>query len=512
MNRQAEERSSEYEPPGDEQRTSFRGRGARGRGRGQPRRNATQVFSKSGGRNRPGKGGPEPKSDRVDGTIKPTPPTIPKPQHLSKTASPLSNDPLWMEAFAIDGFRGFAEEGRENTFTVTADSFIALVRRTYENVCTADKEFSRHVSYSMYQYYNTIHFWGRVAMIRSHSGRTTEDERNLISYLSSREYPIHEPISAFLRALGDFEDPSGSEHYFRLMSLPNAQEIDDIAGFFGRVGPDTHYLYESLPSPGVVALRVIKDLEYTRGEGPKDWNLPDEIQPLEMAPPVEEEEWEEEQGQAQDEAIPEEERRAAERAERPRNLPTANLLGWGPAVKLTTEQRQTLENCGVEDGFATNLTRFTINEGLHDVVADRVRRSTDRYKGGASLHDHRTGSLVQCAYSEKEPGPQPFSRNQLYCEGAFRGSCAYQLGTRLSVAAVVMGLRMPKEACGDTHNWACYDFNRYRDVPEDWIVTRNRVFEFGNVAVINHGTKHTAYTSKNRLRTPLQLVGSGWDW
>lgn len=321
-----------------------------------------------------------------------------------------------------------------------------------------------------------IHFWGRVAVIRSHSGRITEDERNLISYLSSREYPIHEPVNAYLRALGDFEDPSGTEHYFRLMRLPGIEEIEDIAGFFGRVTANTHHLYESLPAPGVSALRVLKDLEYTRNEGPQDWNLPDELQPLEIVAPEEAPEEEEEGEEHQDEALPEEEREEIAHAERPRNLPTANLLGWGPAVKLTTEQRQTLENCGIEDGFATNLSRFAINEGLHEVIADRVRRSTDRYKGGASLHDHRIGSIVQCAFVEKEPGPQPFSRNQLYCEGSFRGSCAYQLDTRLSVAAIVTGLRMPKEPCGETHNWACYDFNRYRDVPEQWILTRNRVF------------------------------------
>jgi hypothetical protein len=48
----------------------------------------------------------------------------------SKTELPLNNDPMWLEAFVIDGFHGFVEDGGENTFTVTADSFIALVRRT----------------------------------------------------------------------------------------------------------------------------------------------------------------------------------------------------------------------------------------------------------------------------------------------------------------------------------------------------------------------------------------------
>jgi hypothetical protein len=244
----------------------------------------------------------------------------------SKTASPLNNDPMWLEAFVIDGFRGFVEEGGENTFTVTADSFIALVRRTYDNVCTADKEFSRNVCYSMYQHNNNIHFGARVAAIRSLTGRATEDDKNLISYLASKEYPVHEPINAYLRGLGDFDDPSGTEHKFRLLRLPAVEEFDDIAGFFGRVDHNTHYLYESLPAPGVSALRVLKDLEYTRGAIQANWDLPEALRPppvpgLPVEAIVEE-----------DEALPFEEREVM--VERPRNLPTANLLGWGPAVRF----------------------------------------------------------------------------------------------------------------------------------------------------------------------------------
>jgi hypothetical protein len=131
------------------------------------------------------------------------------------------------------------------------------------------------------------------------------------------------------------------------------------------------------------------------------------------------------------------------------------------------------------------------------MTADRIWVSTDRYKAGASLHEHKYGSLVQCAYVEKEPGPQPFSRNIQYCEGALRASSAHQLDVRLAVEAIISALRMRKEACDQTHNWACYDFNRYRNVPQAWIDNRNTVFDYGHVAALNAGTKHTAYTSKD---------------
>jgi hypothetical protein len=348
----------------------------------------------------------------------------------------------------------------------------------------------------MYQHYSNIHFWARVAAIRSHIGRATEDEKNLISYLASKEYPVHEPINAYLRALGDFDDPSGTEHKFRLLRLPAVEEFDDIAGFFGRVDHNTHYLYESLPALGVSALRVLKDLEYTRGAIQANWDLPEALRPppvpgLPVEAIVEE-----------DEALPFKEREVM--VERPRNLPTANLLCWGPAVRLTSEQRQTLENCGIEDGFTTQLSRFALNGGLFEMTADRIWVSTDRYKAGASLHEHKYGSLVQCAYVEKEPGPQPFSRNIQYCDGTLRASSAHQLDVRLAVGAIVSALRMRKEACNQTHNWA---YNRYRNVPRAWIDNRNTVFDYGHVAALNAGTKHTAYTNKDRLRTPLLSAG-----
>jgi hypothetical protein len=66
----------------------------------------------------------------------------------------------------------------------------------------------------MYQYYCTIHFWGRIAAIRNHNGMATEDERNIIRYLASTEYPLHEPVNTYLRGIGDFSDPSGTEHKY----------------------------------------------------------------------------------------------------------------------------------------------------------------------------------------------------------------------------------------------------------------------------------------------------------
>jgi hypothetical protein len=148
-----------------------------------------------------------------------------------------------------------------------------------------------------------------------------------------------------------------------------------------------------------------------------------------------------------------------------------------------------------------------LNDGLFEIIAVRVKQSADRYKLGASLHERADGSLAQCAFVEKETGGHRFSRTIQYSEGSVRAACAYQTDQRLSVAARIMAYRMRKEADGVRNPWSCYDFNNYHDVPPDWIATRNSVFEFGQVGKLNAGDKRTAFTEKDRLRTPFLNAG-----
>jgi hypothetical protein len=120
-----------------------------------------------------------------------------------------------------------------------------------------------------------------LAAIREHTGLATEDEHNLRRYLASNEYPVHEPINAYLRGIGNFEDPSGTDNKFRLQRLPGRDDHNGIAGYFGRVNEATHHLYEFLPSPGVAAHRVVADIQYTVNQVPQVWNLPEELLPPE---------------------------------------------------------------------------------------------------------------------------------------------------------------------------------------------------------------------------------------
>jgi hypothetical protein len=238
----------------------FRGaRGGRGLGRGGQRTEERQEFSPAEPKE-PQKTPPARRYQRVETPSKPVGPEVPKPEHLSKKATPLTNDPLYIEAFVIEGDRGFTEDAGAQTFTVTTDSFRILVTTTYHTVCAADKEFSRFVSLTMYQYYNVLQFWARIAAFREHRGMASIEELNLVHYLSSNEYPVRDTINSYLRGIGEFENPSGIKHKFRLLQLPGINVYEGVGGFFGKVGANTHYLYESLPAPGVVALRLLRDL------------------------------------------------------------------------------------------------------------------------------------------------------------------------------------------------------------------------------------------------------------
>jgi hypothetical protein len=96
-------------------------------------------------------------------------PVIPKP-HLSNTLTPLTSDPLWVECCVIHDDKGIVGNAGMLKATVTADSFVSLVRRTRENICAADKQLSQNKSPALYQYRNVQHLWIRIAACREHYG------------------------------------------------------------------------------------------------------------------------------------------------------------------------------------------------------------------------------------------------------------------------------------------------------------------------------------------------------
>jgi hypothetical protein len=56
---------------------------------------------------------------------------IPIPKSLSKTETPLTNDPLWKESFVLDGEAGLVSEDAAKEFNADAAGFISLVNAEY---------------------------------------------------------------------------------------------------------------------------------------------------------------------------------------------------------------------------------------------------------------------------------------------------------------------------------------------------------------------------------------------
>lgn len=70
----------------------------------------------------------------------------------SITSSPFTNNPLWSRAKLIDINAGYVDDGTRNTFCVSAEGYIAMVCHMYDIIPSCEKEFSRFVSQSKYEY------------------------------------------------------------------------------------------------------------------------------------------------------------------------------------------------------------------------------------------------------------------------------------------------------------------------------------------------------------------------
>lgn len=123
------------------------------------------------------------------------------------------------------------------------------------------------------------------------------EDRHL-EYLRGDLHALPAPIEEYLRAAEDIKDTTGITYKIEFPVWPERH------GHFDRVSGVNHSQYASMAAPVVIARRVIEDLLYAQDPARnRVWNLPEAIRPEEVAA----------------------------------GLPTKNLIGWAPAVTLTTE-------------------------------------------------------------------------------------------------------------------------------------------------------------------------------
>lgn len=143
------------------------------------------------------------------------------------------------------------------------------------------------------------------------------------------------PLQKYIAAIGNVESKLGIEFELDFPVWPNDR------GHFGKITEYTHYYYETMAAPAILAQRIREDLAYTHNPtGFRSWNL------WEIAPD-----------------------------EKNAGLPTKNLLGWDLREKLNSDQESFLQIAGITiHDFPTNSQRFMYNHILVTNIDDLFRK------------------------------------------------------------------------------------------------------------------------------------------
>jgi len=216
---------------------------------------------------------------------------IPQGQYLSKTSSPLSNDPLSEKAYfpgPSEEFRAIAS--REKIYS-TCTNLPELMEQSYVRIGSISPSFAKTVPRSAYDYYIAVITAYRLLLVhRKCGGQMTHDEQDFIAQMEHSEYAIPKSIGLYLSGIGNTKAPKSREIEFAydkpsLVSevLTDSNEkgelmnMIEIPGFFGPILGNLG-LYASYPSTAVYVMAVIMDLKKTQNRSlPASWDLPGEF-------------------------------------------------------------------------------------------------------------------------------------------------------------------------------------------------------------------------------------------
>ena len=152
-------------------------------------------------------------------------------------------------------------------------------------------------------------------------------------------------VNLYLNGFGDITDNAGRSFFLLVQIAFNLDlNIRGSTGNFGRISPENHFMYETIPAPLIALLCIEADYNYSCGNGPADWNLPKELQPDEIG-----------------------------------RKPTSNLLGWRKARKLNEDAMTLLQVSGFvpnKDFYVLNIHNRPINEHIITFVNGRIRGSS----------------------------------------------------------------------------------------------------------------------------------------
>lgn len=398
---------------------------------------------------------------------KPPPPTkleVPKPKHLSTHASEYNNEPPFEGSYDMAGYSGVMQVGGVAKFTTSATALGDISDVLYDQLCAADRTFSKTVSRSMLEYYITQIYYMRISQIELSNGIDDIETRMMAEQGDKAKWVIPRLFADYLNCIGNFKDSTGMVDEHMETIKPSNIEYNGVKGYFGRVTANTHYHYENRPAPGVIAQRICEDLRYSlNGELGQMWNLPVFLRP----------------------------------EEEDAGGPTANLIGWMPAIRLTHEQQDGLLACGINIEDDVNVFpsqwKFCFSNNLMEYVDRRLNELSGRIKCELGMSKSYNGSLCQQDYTRIIPdqNQQPLITCS-YGKNSVKLEAFAKIDIRQNLFSQSMRFRYYKEGIDDAagnplDSWNCYGFNNYHNVPDEWSQTKNFYFDYGEREAWNIG-------------------------
>lgn len=363
-----------------------------------------------------------------------------------------SNDriePLDTPKFILPGCTAMTRDSRDEDFCLDFSHYLNIVRSSYVTIGMLDRGLHKYMSLSMYEYYCTILLWYKICHVLSERGEFIEDLLSFDRLMSPVKTAIPKDIQRYLSGIGNIVDHSDKKVYLRLLlHLCEETLIDKVAmGTYGKVNATTHTAYETLPAPFISLRRIIEDLRKTRNpRATADWDLDTSIKPDGVF------------------------------------KPTANLLGWLPAKRLTEEQVGLLESAGfdyqdntVSYGSIKNVLGIPIQLSLLEKISGVLHGSKASIVDGYDITTFN-GSMAQVPYTIISPSDFENDRNKILTARCASAKNLYQISSVLLSGATGFRLRVKRNYGSCPYIWSCY-VDDTGNVPPGFEATANDAYD-----------------------------------
>nr|AXA52550.1 putative RdRp [Linepithema humile partiti-like virus 1] len=372
-------------------------------------------------------------------------PQVPKPAFLSTTATPIKNDPLYMSALVPHPGAELRPTSSSKHIQSSAIGITDVSTQIYQELVANSTGFARRVPSSAFQCYAaTLVFAAMLKKHESNGFNLKTAEREFSNSVIDAKLKPPTMLTSYMDGFGNTTLPSGRELIFRMLPRNYVEdETTGTIGWFGKVDPQTHYMYMEYPNLAVYMYRITQDIRYTANRDlDPDWNLPGDIAPAEALNA---------------------------------GLPNVNLLGYHSAEALKPEQVRFLRESGMtaNGDFVSDNDVIPVNLGLLlavqneiDAVTKAVSTKLPNYAIDGSqaqiplVHPLHTKDRRLEKHQDLElTSPVQINGALVVIDGGF----VYRMRHHIT------------EQVRETNNWSIYNFTHFTGVPPTWRNTANTI-------------------------------------